>query len=276
MTMTSTELLPAGRMVPLGNGCELHMNIIGEGYPVVFIHGSGPGASGWSNFKQNLKAFTDRGYQCVVPDLIGYGYSSKPDFDYTLDMFAGTLAEALRAVGIERCALVGNSMGGTISMRMALDFPDLVERIVLMAPGGLETLDYYRSTEGIVDMIPVLTAPGGLTPDALRQVFGKMLYDSSLVSDRLIEERFSIARLQNDAIYKRWFIPSLVEEIGNIAQPILALWGMNDRFCPVETSMTLMRRVQNARMILQTRCGHWFQLEHQALFEQSVLDFLSE
>jgi 4,5:9,10-diseco-3-hydroxy-5,9,17-trioxoandrosta-1(10),2-diene-4-oate hydrolase len=274
-TITS-ELLPRGRMIPVANGCELHLNVVGEGYPVVFIHGSGPGASGWSNFKQNLKAFVDKGYQCIVPDLIGYGYSSKPDIDYSLDMFTGTLVEALRAIGVERCALVGNSMGGTISMRMALDEPNLVERIILMAPGGLETLDYYRSTEGIVEMIPVLTAPGGLTPASLRQVFSKMLYDSSLVSDRLIEERFTVAQLQNDAIYKRWIIPSLVDEIANIRQPILALWGMNDRFCPVETSMTLMTRVQNARMILQTKCGHWFQLEHQALFEQVVLEFLSE
>lgn len=273
---TTAELLPRGRMIEVGDGLQLHMNIVGEGYPVVLIHGSGPGASGWSNFKQNLKAFTDKGYQCVIPDLIGYGYSSKPDFDYTLDMFASTLADALRSTGIEKCALVGNSMGGTISMRMALDYPDLVERIVLMAPGGLYELDYYRRQPGIVRMLPVLTAPGGLTRDALREVFRFMFHDASLLNDRLIEERFTIAELQNDAIYTRWFIPSLVDEIGAIEQPILGLWGMNDQFCPVESALILMERARNGRLVLQTGCGHWFQVEQQPLFEREVLGFLSE
>lgn len=276
MNTITSELLPRGRMIPVGDGLELHLNIVGTGYPVIFIHGSGPGASGWSNFNQNVPTFTERGYQCVIPDLIGYGYSSKPDFDYTLDMFAGTLIEALRSIGIERCALVGNSMGGSISMKMGLDAPDLVDRMVLMATGALQPLDYYRQTEGIVEMIPVLTAPGGLTPQSLRQVFNKMLYDPSLITDQLIEQRYAIASLQNDAIYKRWFIPSLADEIENLTQPILGLWGMNDKFCPVEDSMILMKRARDARMILETNCGHWFQIEKKAVFEREVVEFLSE
>jgi 4,5:9,10-diseco-3-hydroxy-5,9,17-trioxoandrosta-1(10),2-diene-4-oate hydrolase len=212
----------------------------------------------------------------VIPDLLGYGFSSKPQTDYTLDLFAGTLTEALRKVGITRCALVGNSMGGTISMKMALDAPDIVERLVVMAPGGLYPLARYLETEGIKRMLPVLTAPGGLTRDALREVFSFMFHDPSLLNDRLIEERVTVAQLQNDAIYKRWFIPSLVDLIGGIQQPLLGLWGMNDRFCPVESALILMERVQRARMILQTSCGHWFQVEQQALFEREVLGFLSE
>jgi 4,5:9,10-diseco-3-hydroxy-5,9,17-trioxoandrosta-1(10),2-diene-4-oate hydrolase len=274
MTDISSELLPRGRMISVGGGQELHLNVVGEGYPLVFIHGSGPGASGWSNFKQNLPAFVERGYQCVLPDLMGYGYSSKPDTDYTLDFFVSTLTEALRKIGISRCTLVGNSMGGTISMKMALDTPDLVERLLVMAPGGLYPLDHYRQMEGIQRMLPVLTAPGGLTREALREVFKLMFFDASLLNDRLIEARFKIAQLQNDAIYKRWFIPSLLDQIGNIRQPLLGLWGMNDRFCPVESSLMLMERVKNARMVLQSACGHWFQVEHQQTFERELLTFL--
>ena len=276
MSTHTAELLPKGQMISVGDGLELHLNVVGQGYPVVFIHGSGPGASGWSNFNQNLPIFVERGYQCIVPDLIGYGYSSKPDFDYTLDMFAGTLTEALQKIGIERCALVGNSMGGSISMKMALDSSDLVDRIVLMATGALQPLDYYRQTEGIVEMIPVLTAPGGLTLQSLRQVFNMMLYDSSLITDRLIEQRYTIANLQNDAIYKRWFIPSLANEVQRITQPILGLWGTNDKFCPVDDAMILIKRAKSARMVLETQCGHWFQVEKKAVFEREVLDFLSQ
>lgn len=276
MTGETSEILPRGLTVPVGDGLEMHLHDVGEGHPVVFIHGSGPGASGWSNFNQNLPAFFEAGYRCIVPDLIGYGYSSKPDFDYTLDMFADTLTEALGALGIARCSLVGNSMGGSISMKMALDTPDLIDKVVLMAPGALHELDFYRGTEGILEMIPVLTAPGGLSRESLRKVFGKMLYDPGLVSDALIEQRFTIAGLQNQAIYSRWFIPSLADRLHEIGHPVLGLWGMNDKFCPVESAMILMRGVPNGRLILKTNCGHWFQVEHQALFEREVLAFLAE
>lgn len=276
MTTATADILPRGRMIDVGDGLQMHFHVVGEGYPVIFIHGSGPGASGWSNFKQNVRAFVDRGYQCVIPDLVGYGFSDKPDTDYTLDFFVETLTEGLRALGIDRCALVGNSMGGTISIRMGVKTPELVERMVLMAPGGLHELDFYRKTPGIVRMLPVLTAPGGLTRDALREVFTYMFHDSSLLNDQLIEERFTVAELQNDAIYKRWFIPSLVDQLGAIEQPVLGLWGTNDQFCPVESSLILIHGLKNARLVMATGCGHWFQVEKQAMFEREVLGFLAE
>lgn len=276
MNDTSSQVLPRGQMVPVGDGLEMHLNIRGEGYPLVFIHGSGPGASGWSNFKQNIPAMVEQGYQCIVPDLIGYGYSSKPDTDYTLDFFVGTLTEALSKVGVEKCALVGNSMGGTISLKMALNSPDLIDRLLVMAPGGMYPLERYFQMEGIQRMLPVLTAAGGPTREALREVFKLMFYDASLLNDQLIEERFTIAELQNDAIYKRWFIPSLVDEIANITQPVLGLWGMNDRFCPVESALILMERIRHGRMVMNTSCGHWFQVEQQKIFERELLTFLSE
>lgn len=274
MSEQASAVLPRGKMVAVGNGIDIHLHDKGEGHPLVFIHGSGPGASGWSNFKQNVPTFLAQGFRCIVPDLVGYGFSSKPDTDYTLDFFVDTLAKALRAIGAERCTLVGNSMGGTISLKMALDMPDLVERLLVMAPGGLYELDHYRKMEGIVRMLPVLTAPGGLTRDALRDVFKLMFFDASLLNDQLIEERFAVATMQNDAIYKRWFIPSLVERLHEIRQPVLGLWGMNDRFCPVESALILMNRVPDGRMVFQTSCGHWFQVEQQAIFERELLQFL--
>lgn len=276
MTNIPSGFLPKGRMIEVGGGHELHFNVVGDGYPLVFIHGSGPGASGWSNFKQNLPTFVERGYQCVIPDLMGYGYSSKPDIDYTLDLFVGSLTEALGKIGIKSCTLVGNSMGGTIAMKMALESPDLVDRLLVMAPGGLYPLERYFQMEGIQRMLPVLTAPDGLTADALREVFKLMFHDSAFLNDQLIEERYTIAQLQNDAIYKRWSIPSLLDDIHGIRQPLLGLWGMNDRFCPVESALLLMERVARARMVLQTSCGHWFQVEKQNIFERELLAFLSD
>src|SRR5436190_5962408 len=104
---------------------DIHLKETGSGPAVVFLHGSGPGASGLSNFRQNVDAFVEAGYRVVLPDMIGYGASSKPEgLDYTLALFTDTLYEALAAHGIARASLVGNSLGGGVAIQMALDHPD--------------------------------------------------------------------------------------------------------------------------------------------------------
>ena len=129
--------IPEGSYCDIANGLQLHYHEAGEGPVVIFVHGSGPGASGYSNFKQNYKVFADAGFRVVVPDLIGYGYSSKPTTqDYTLDFFVSTLRDLIDALGITTCTLVGNSLGGAISIKMALDYPDLVDNLIMMARAG--------------------------------------------------------------------------------------------------------------------------------------------
>ena len=130
-----------GHFVTLPQGLRLHYLDIGgqgagSGETVVFIHGSGPGASGHSNFKQNYPLFVTAGYRVIVPDLPGYGASDKPDTLYTLDFFVNALSGLLDALDTQRCILVGNSLGGAIAIKLALDQPQRVSRLVLMAPGG--------------------------------------------------------------------------------------------------------------------------------------------
>ncbi|MEO7329099.1 MAG: alpha/beta fold hydrolase, partial [Minicystis sp.] len=135
----STFAVPEGKYADVGEGLRIHYQEQGEGKPLLFLHGSGPGASGYSNFKGNYPFFAARGYRVIVPDTLGYGYSSKPDDrDYGLDFLVGALHRFTRAAGIERCAVVGNSHGGAMAIKLALDHPTLVEKLVLMAPGGLE------------------------------------------------------------------------------------------------------------------------------------------
>ena len=144
-----------GHFVTLPDGLQLRYVDIsgkdgGNGEPVVFIHGSGPGASGHSNFKQNYPVIAEAGYRIIVPDLPGYGTSDKPDTLYTLDFFTAALSGLLDALDIQRCVLVGNSLGGAIAIKLALDQPQRVSRLVLMAPGGLmEKEQYYLQMEGI-------------------------------------------------------------------------------------------------------------------------------
>ena len=96
-----------GHKVRLADGLQLHYQDVGTGEAVVFIHGSGPGASGHSNFKRNYPQFAAAGYRAIVPDLPGYGASDKPQTAYTLDFFVEALLGLLDALDIQRCTLVG-------------------------------------------------------------------------------------------------------------------------------------------------------------------------
>jgi 4,5:9,10-diseco-3-hydroxy-5,9,17-trioxoandrosta-1(10),2-diene-4-oate hydrolase len=99
----------------VAGGYEISVaEIPGDGPAVIFIHGSGPGASGASNFRNNAQTFADAGYRVILPDLIGYGQSSKPEADYPLELFTQTLLDALGQHGVTGGHLVGNSLGGGI------------------------------------------------------------------------------------------------------------------------------------------------------------------
>src|SRR5262249_14711784 len=84
--------VPEGKFVDIGDGLQIHYQEMGAGKnALVFLHGSGPGASGYSNFRRNYPFFAERGFRTIVPDTLGYGYSSKPEVDYTLDFLVGGL-----------------------------------------------------------------------------------------------------------------------------------------------------------------------------------------
>src|SRR5688572_14209517 len=122
------KVLPEGKYLDLSKGMRLHYHDLGKGYPVLFLQGSGSGASGWSNFHRNAPAFVEAGYRALLIDLPGYGYSSKPtDAIYTQDYFVGYINEFLEKLGIDKLALVGNSLGGALSLGFALKYPHKAE-----------------------------------------------------------------------------------------------------------------------------------------------------
>src|SRR5262245_26386652 len=139
-----TTPVPEGKYVDIGDGLRIHYQDAGRGEPLLFLHGSGPGASGYSNFKKNYPFFAERGHRTIVLDNLGFGYSSKPDdIDFGLDFVTGGVIRALDRLGIDRCAVVGNSHGGAVAIQLALTQPGRVSKLVLMAPGGLEERETY-------------------------------------------------------------------------------------------------------------------------------------
>jgi 4,5:9,10-diseco-3-hydroxy-5,9,17-trioxoandrosta-1(10),2-diene-4-oate hydrolase len=273
----SKRPVPEGTFAEIGDGLRVHYHEAGNGPVVLFLHGSGPGASGWSNFRQNYPAFAAAGFRVLVPDTLGYGYSSKPDgIDYTLDFLEGAVERFLVAVGVDRCSVVGNSHGGAMAIRLAARRPEVVRRLVLMAPGGLEEREVYMQMEGIRSMMKAFTDPAGITRDSMRRVFEKQLFDTSLVTDELLDERVSIAELQPKRVLTSMQVPNLAPDLPKIECPVLALWGVNDKFCPMSGAVTIAKACKNTRVMLLSECGHWVMVEKQALFNDACTRFLRE
>jgi 4,5:9,10-diseco-3-hydroxy-5,9,17-trioxoandrosta-1(10),2-diene-4-oate hydrolase len=265
-----------GRLVDAGGGLGLHVLEAGAGPAVVFLHGSGPGASAWSNFKKNIPVFAEHGHRVVAVDTLGFGRSSKPDdVDYTLDLLRGLLGRALDALGVERCAVVGNSHGGALAIRLALDDPGRVTKLVLMAPGGLEDRDTYMQMAGIRAMVKLVLGREGLSRDGLRRLLSMQLHDPALLTDELVDERFEIAAGQPRRVLASLAVPNLVAELPRLGCPLLGFWGVEDQFCPVSGAMTLAR-CRRARVVLLSECGHWVMIERPELFNRLTLDFLGE
>ena len=122
----------------------MHYHEVGEGPAVLFLHGSGPGASSWSNFRDNATFLAEHGYRCILADSMGFGLSSKPtDRLYTLAFMTDCAVALMDSLGLDTFSLVGNSQGGAQAMYIALEHPGRVDRLILMAPGGLETRETY-------------------------------------------------------------------------------------------------------------------------------------
>ena len=273
--MTLQDLpLPLDRIAELPDGMRLHYLDSGAGPVVVWLHGSGPGASGHSNFKGNYPAFAAAGYRNIVLDLPGFGRSDKPaDAQYNLDFFVSRLSAFLEVIGVQRCTLLGNSLGGAIALGQALARPDLVEGLILMAPGGVEARETYFRMEGIKRMVDTYSA-GPMGVAQMRHVMALQLYDASLLDDALLAERAAVAATQPANLFSTMMVPDMTERLHELRCPILGFWGINDNFNPASGAMKILEHAPQARFIMLNRCGHWVQVEHTDLFNRSCIDFL--
>jgi 4,5:9,10-diseco-3-hydroxy-5,9,17-trioxoandrosta-1(10),2-diene-4-oate hydrolase len=278
--MTQKFSIPEGHYVDIapvaGATQRIHYHEQGQGEVDIFLHGAGGGASGYSNFKGNYPEFAKAGYRTIVPDLLGYGLSSKPDIaQYDLDFFVAGVKGMVDALGLKNITLLGNSLGGAVALGYALAYPDEVSRLILMAPGGVEDLDTYLAMPGIANMFQIYQS-GKTGAEAMRAVMTMQLFDPSLLTDEIINERAPIAATQTQAARSVLKVPNLTDRLHELKCPVFGFWGVNDHFNPVGGATKLLDNCPQARMVLVNRCGHWVQVEHRDMFNRSCIDFLQK
>lgn len=274
--MALNGVLPEEHYADCANGYRIHHIDVGAGPAVVFLHGSGPGASGHSNFKGNYPWLAARGYRCIVPDLIGFGFSDKPnDVDHPLSFFVECVKQTLDAIGVETCCLVGNSLGGAVAIGLALEYPELVEKLILMAPGGMSNREEYLQMPGMQKMFEVYSAGEPITHSVMKELFTfGLTHDPKYTTDELVAERLQIMAAMNGHVMMTMDIPNLAERLAELSCPVLAFWGTNDRMMPDNGIMALTRNCSQLKFIILSECGHWVMVEYADMFNKECLSFL--
>jgi 4,5:9,10-diseco-3-hydroxy-5,9,17-trioxoandrosta-1(10),2-diene-4-oate hydrolase len=277
--MTSSSALHE-RLVPAGD-IRLHVTEIGEGPALVWLHGAGPGATGMSNFRQNLPAFADR--RNLVFDLPRFGRSDAPVLSLEAGEFfapyaAAAVAEALDALGVERCSVIGNSMGGATALKLAADHPELVDRLVLMAPAGTAPPDWDGGVPpGLMKIAEWMW--NGPSEQLIREFAELQVHDPSLLTDTLLAERLRGAS-DPDVVATNPVTNGLPGDLNgdlpNVLAPTLLLWGREDVFIPLEWGLHALRGLPDAELRVLPACGHWVQFEHADRFDRIVTEFLEE
>ena len=158
--MTDSDHPEIGSYVDAG-GIKTNYLEAGAGPPVVLVHGSGPGVTAYANWRLTIPDLAPH-FRVLAPDMAGFGFSDKPDVVANMARWVGQLTGFLDALGIERASVVGNSFGGGIGIRLAVDHPDRVDRLVLMGSVGIS----FPITEGLDHVCRAISrAPDEHAPD---------------------------------------------------------------------------------------------------------------
>ncbi|KVH40875.1 MULTISPECIES: alpha/beta fold hydrolase [Burkholderia cepacia complex] len=258
----------------------------GEGPAVLMLHGGGPGASGLSNYSRNIDALA-RHYRVLVPDMPGYGRSSKgvDRNDPFGDLATGMLG-LLDALGIRHAHVIGNSLGGACALRMALERPNAIDRLVLMGPGGINTTRQVP-TPGLKRLLNYYKGTGPSLEKLTTFIRGDLVYDGRLVPEAVIQERFQ-ASIDPEVVASPPLlgpkgIPKFSKidftrdpRLASVQNPTLVLWGTEDKVNRASGAEALQRRMPNCDVYLFSKTGHWVQWERADEFNAAVLAFLAQ
>jgi len=277
-TMASSTLDTArpeiGRSLVVG-GSSTNYHDVGEGAPVLLVHGSGPGVTAWANWRLNMPILAED-FRVIAPDMFGFGYSDSKGRIEDKQVWVDQLAGFLDGLGIDKVSIVGNSFGGGITLAFMIAHPDRVERAVLMGPAGLN-----------FPITPALDKVWGYEPsvEAMRESLKYLAWDHSRLTEDLIQSRYvASARPEAHEPYHATFggadrqanvamLASREEDIAAIAHETLILHGIADQVIPLDSTVRLATLMKRADLHLFAECGHWVQIERMASFNRMVAEF---
>jgi 2-hydroxy-6-oxonona-2,4-dienedioate hydrolase/4,5:9,10-diseco-3-hydroxy-5,9,17-trioxoandrosta-1(10),2-diene-4-oate hydrolase len=263
------------------NGMQIHYHDLGQGEPLILIHGGGPGASGWSNYSRNAEELAKH-FRVIVIDLPGYGKSDKKASPASVfEFMSDTVLAFMDALKIDKASFVGNSLGGGTSLKFCIRFPDRTNRLILMgAAGGLPVFSGF--SEGGKHLFNYYQGTGP-SLEKLRAFLNYLVYDPRQVSDELLKLRFEasndpeiVANPPLRGLARRHPEDELWRErLSDLPHKTLLIWGREDGTVTLDSAFIYLRTLPNAQLHVFPQCGHWAQWERADEFNELVTNFLN-
>jgi pimeloyl-ACP methyl ester carboxylesterase len=275
--------VPADRYIKVGNINTRYWESGDKGTPVILVHGLGGSLENWV---RNIESLGQR-YRVYAPDLKGFGRTDKTPVLRDLDELMQFFNDFMAVQHIGKASLVGNSMGGGLVLAFAIQFPQKVDKLVLVdnALMGRDVIIDFK-----VVSVPIL---GELLSRTSRKstasLWRKVVFDPSLVTEELVELTYQLAIIPGASKallataragigirgQRAKLTRPLLEGAAKIGVPTLIIWGQQDRIIPVAHAHIAAKTIPRARLEIFDRCGHMPQLEHPDKFNALVLEFLA-
>ncbi|MEX0405286.1 alpha/beta hydrolase [Aquibium sp. LZ166] len=248
----------------------------GSGFPVMLLHGSGPGVTGYANWRFTIPVLAEH-FRVIAPDAAGFGYTERKEGQvYDMDFWVRHTVGLMDALGIEKAHFVGNSFGGALTIAIAARHPERVDRIVLMGAGGLE-FDVTEGLEAVWGYQP--------SPDYMRMMMQEFFaYDKSLIREDLVKSRYEASiRPGYHESFSSMFAAPRQRHLKMMATPedmvaalpnrALIIHGREDRVVPLEVSFRFHQLLKHSELHVFGECGHWTQIEKKDRFNKLITDF---
>lgn len=264
------------------NEMEVHYRDEGDNsdsIPIVLIHGTGASLHTFDAWTKQLQ----KNYRVVRMDLPGFGLTGPfPDGNYAMENYVGYISQFLEVLDIDQCILGGNSLGGEIAWRFTAQYPEKVEKLILIDAAGypLESksvpLGFRMARTPVLNKIMTYVTPRSMVRSSVENVYT----DKSKVSDELVERYFKLTLREGNrqALVDRMTMknqPDKTDLIKTIRQPTLILWGEDDLLIPVSYAYRFEQDLPDAALVLLKDLGHVPMEEDPEASLPPVLEFLT-
>ncbi len=263
------------------DGHRVHYQEAGpkDAKPIILIHGFCSSTLVWSEVLLKLVA---RGFRVIAPDLLGYGYSGKPrNAEYTIASQSRMIVGLLDKLGFERAAVAGSSYGGAVAATVALDYPERVEKLILVgavtnnAPTKYLLMRLFGSPV-IGDLVsPLLIGSRRLLRLRMKRVYDRhsRVLDEKRVDARHLPLRAAATHRAIIRTVRRWDANRIQRDAHLISQPTLLIWGETDPEVPLQDGERLQEKIEGSRLIIFRNCGHLPHEEFPESFTEVVTNF---
>jgi 2-hydroxy-6-oxonona-2,4-dienedioate hydrolase/4,5:9,10-diseco-3-hydroxy-5,9,17-trioxoandrosta-1(10),2-diene-4-oate hydrolase len=278
MALTAEE---TSRFVQAGD-VKVHYHEAGTGPVLICIHGGAPGAFGWGNFGRNMDALSQH-FRTIIVDLPGYGKSDKPPIQGgQYGFYAKIFIDMFDALGIDKAHVMGMATGGGAAIKMAIDYADRVDRLLLVSSAGGVMMFQPQPTEG---MKVIRSYYGGTGPsvEKMRRYLETIMFDHSQVTDELIDERYQASidpAFMVQAPEGRPGSIAVVEpvwkDLDRIKARTLVMWGRDNRVQGYDNALFMLSRIPDVQVHIYGNTGLWIPQERPQSFNRQVVGFLSE